>query len=96
MKSTKQTDTCVHAPGVVVHSCNSSYSGGGRRIVSLKPARAKVAVRPCLKNEIKIKGLRVLELLLACGRLRVQYPMLKIKRERHLHVHVYCGTIQKS
>jgi hypothetical protein len=41
--------------GVVVHTCNLSYSGGkGRRMVSLRPAWAML-VRPYLKNKIQKK-----------------------------------------
>jgi hypothetical protein len=37
---------------------NLNYFGGrGRRIKSSRPAQVKVAVRPCLKNKIKTKGL---------------------------------------
>jgi hypothetical protein len=44
-------------PGMVVHACNPSSSGGrGRRISSLRPAQAK-SVRPYLKNKIKTTGL---------------------------------------
>jgi hypothetical protein len=28
--------------GVEVHACNPSYSGGGRRIAGLRPAREKL------------------------------------------------------
>jgi hypothetical protein len=43
---------------MVVHAYNPNYSGGrDRRIVSLRPAWAKVAERPCLKNKIKTKVL---------------------------------------
>jgi hypothetical protein len=42
-------------PGMAMHICNPSCSGGeNRRIMTLKPAQAKV---PCLK--IKTKGLEV-------------------------------------
>jgi hypothetical protein len=44
-------------PDVMVHACNRSYSGArGRRITGLRPAWAKVVVKPCLKNKIKTKG----------------------------------------
>jgi hypothetical protein len=37
---------------MVGHTCNPSSLGGrGRRVASSKPAQAKVAERPCLKNE---------------------------------------------
>jgi hypothetical protein len=40
---------------VVLHVCNPSYSGGGGRILSLRPAQAKLG-RACLKNKTQTKG----------------------------------------
>jgi hypothetical protein len=43
-------------PGLLVHACNSSYSGStGRRIGSLGPAWTKVAAAPISKAKIQSK-----------------------------------------
>jgi hypothetical protein len=44
--------------GMVTHVCNPSHSGEEcRRIMSSRPAQAKIAERPCVKNKIRTKGL---------------------------------------
>jgi hypothetical protein len=41
---------------MVVHACNSSYSGGrGKRILSSRPTRPKVMMKLSLTNKIKVK-----------------------------------------
>jgi hypothetical protein len=57
-KKKKDVKKLQFKPGMVVHTCNPSYSGGrGRRISTLKSAQAKL-VRLCLKNK-NTKGLGV-------------------------------------
>jgi hypothetical protein len=48
-------------PGMVVHTCNPSYSRGrGRGIMSSRPALTKVR-RACLKNKIQSGGVAQVE-----------------------------------